>query len=86
MIVIVEIAMFAVGVGLYVSATRARDRIGSYAFWAFVALNFGFYIADRFSPPPANMSEVAWPGLIASIVLLPWAWWFDHHRTAGRSS
>ncbi|HTR46196.1 MAG TPA: metal-dependent hydrolase [Verrucomicrobiae bacterium] len=76
----VEIAMYALGVGLYVSATRARDRIGTYAFWAFVLLNFGFYIADRFGPLPANMSEVAWPGVIASAVLLPWAWWFDRHR------
>jgi len=76
----VEIAMYALGVGLYVSATRARDRIGTYAFWAFVLLNFGFYIADRFGPLPANMSEVAWPGVVASAVLLPWAWWFDRYR------
>jgi hypothetical protein len=76
----VEIAMFAIGVGLYVSATRPRDRIGRWAFIAFVALNFGLYIADRYSPPPANISQVAWSGVIASVIMLPWAWWFDHHR------
>jgi hypothetical protein len=72
--------MFVVGIALYLSATRARDAIGRWAFIVFVALNFGFYIADRFSVPPSSMSEVAWSGLIASIVLIPWAWWFDHHR------
>jgi len=30
---------------------------------AFVAVNIGFSVADRYTPPPANMSEVAWPAL-----------------------
>jgi hypothetical protein len=30
--------MFALGVWLYVSATRARDRIGRYAFLAYITL------------------------------------------------
>jgi hypothetical protein len=77
---IVEIAMLAAGVTLYSSATRARDRIGHYAFAAYVLLLLVSYIADRFSPPPASMSEIAWTGLIASLILIPWAWWFDHHR------
>jgi hypothetical protein len=72
--------MFVIGIGLYISATGARDRIGRWAFAAFVALNLGFYLADRFSSPPVNMSQVAWPGVVASAVLLPWAWWFDRHR------
>jgi len=77
----VEIAMFAAGVSLYAGATRARNPIGRWAFLAFVALIFGLYIADRYSPPPANVrSEIAWPGVIACLILLPWAWWFDHHR------
>jgi hypothetical protein len=76
----VEITMFVIGVGLYVSATSARDRVGRWAFAAFVALNLGFYIGDRFSSPPANMSQVAWPGVVALAVVFPWAWWFDRHR------
>jgi hypothetical protein len=32
------VAMFALGVWLYVSATRARDRIGRYAFLAYITL------------------------------------------------
>jgi LexA-binding, inner membrane-associated putative hydrolase len=77
---IVEIAMLAASLALYISATRARARIGRYAFAAFVLLLLASYIADRFSPPPASMSEIAWTGLITSPILILWAWWFDHHR------
>jgi hypothetical protein len=77
---IVEMSMLVIGVWLYVSATRARDRIGLYAFAAYVTILLFVYIGDRFSPPPGSVSEIIWPGIIAEVVLLAWAWWFDHHR------
>jgi hypothetical protein len=77
---VVELLMFAVGVWLYARTTRARDRIGQYAFLAYVALLLVLYIGDRFSPPPASVSELAWTGIAAEVILLLWAWWFDHHR------
>jgi uncharacterized membrane protein len=76
----VEITMFVVGVWLYVAATRSRDRIGRYALWAYVALLFILYVGDRFSSPPPGIAAVAWSGIIAEVVFLPWAWWFDQHR------
>jgi|SRR5271156_1174563 hypothetical protein len=77
---IVELVMFAVGIWLYVRTTRARDRIGRYAFIAYVVLLLVTYIGDRFSSPPSSVAEIAWPGIIAVLILTPWAWWFDHHR------
>jgi hypothetical protein len=77
---IVELLMFAIGIGLYVAITRARDRIGRYAFLAYVLLLLFLYVGDRFSPPPSSVAEIAWPGIAASLILVPWAWWFDHHR------
>jgi hypothetical protein len=77
---VVEILMFAVGVWMYVSATRAKDRIGRYAFWAYVGLLLAFYIGDRFSTPPSSVGEIAWPAIAASIVLISWSEWFDRHR------
>jgi hypothetical protein len=76
----VELAIFAVGVGMYLADTSARDRIGRYACLGFVALLLFLYAADRFSPLPTSAAEIAWPGVIAPFVLLPWAWWFDRHR------
>jgi len=77
---IVEISMFAIGVWLYVRATRARDRIGLYAFAAYVLVLLLLYIGDRFSPPPNSVSEIIWPGIIAEVILLTWVWRFDRHR------
>jgi hypothetical protein len=77
---IVELLMFAIGVWLYIRTTRAKDRIGRYAFLAYVALLLATYVGDRFSPPPSGTGDIAWSGLIAEAILLPWAWWFDHHR------
>ncbi|HEY2471781.1 MAG TPA: metal-dependent hydrolase [Terracidiphilus sp.] len=77
---IVELAMFAVGIWLYVRATRANDRIGRYAFLLFVLLLLASYVADPFSKPPGEVSDLIWSGIIAEVVLLPWIWWFDTHR------
>ncbi len=77
----VELAMFAVGVWTYVRATQPKDRIGRYAFVAYVVLLLAIYIADRFSPPPDSVPEVAWAAIAAPIILIPWAWWFDRHRS-----
>ena len=30
--------------------------------------------------PNSVKAEIAWPGLIAGIVMLVWAWWFDLPR------
>src|SRR5580698_7454458 len=79
---VVEFLMFAVGVWMYLSATRAKDRIGRYAFIAYIVLLTVFYIGDRFSTPPASAGEIAWPAIAASIILIFWAWWFDRHRSS----
>jgi uncharacterized membrane protein (GlpM family) len=78
---VVEFLMFAVGVWMYLSATRAKDRIGRYAFIAYIVLLTVFYIGDRFSTPPGSVGEIAWPAIAASIILIAWAWWFDRHRS-----
>ena len=77
---IVEICMFVIGIWLYVSTTRPRDRIGRYAFYAYIGLLFVLYVGDRFSPPPSGVADLVWTGVIAEAILIPWAWWFDHHR------
>jgi membrane-bound metal-dependent hydrolase YbcI (DUF457 family) len=83
---VVEIAMLAAGVWMYATATRARDWIGRYAFGAYVAVLMILYVGDRFSGPPGNMLEVALTGVVATMVMLGWAGWFDWHRVeAGKS-
>ncbi len=57
---VVEIAMFAVGVWMYV---RAKDRIGRYAFIAYVVLLLAIYVADAFGGAPIAWGKWRWPAL-----------------------
>ncbi len=83
---VLEILMFAIGVWLYVNATRPRDRVGRYAFVAYVVLLLTIYGADRFSAPPPGVTAVAATAIAASIIFVLWAWWFDSHRQSRASS
>lgn len=78
--IIVEIVMFVVGVALYVRTTRAADRIGSFAFWGLVLLLALSYVAQAVGQAPPSMTVVAVSGIVASVVILIWAWWLDRHR------
>ena len=60
---------------LCVDTTHARDRIGRYAFIAYIALPLVAYIEDRFGGPPTSVAAD-----IAGLILVFWAGWFDHHR------
>lgn len=77
----VESALFAVGLLLYLKATRARDRIGAIAFWVFVGFLLLGYFASIAGPPPPDWKPLAW-GATASWLFLLWVAWFDRHRTA----
>lgn len=77
----VELVMFAIGVFLYATSTRARDRIGKFAFWAFVIFIGGFYVMSSLSrTPPPSINAIWISALIATVVVLLWTNWFDRHR------
>jgi membrane-bound metal-dependent hydrolase YbcI (DUF457 family) len=75
----VEAPMFVAGVVLYAHTTRARDKVGSIAFWALVALLSLAYVSDFLSPPPPSIQAVMIVGF-ASWIVIPWVFWFDRHR------
>jgi len=76
----VEIPLLAVGVWIYARFTRARDRIGQYAFIAYVFVLLALFIVDRLSTAPPTVSQTIWTAIIVEAVLLVWPWWFDRHR------
>lgn len=78
---IVEALMFAAGIWVYVAATRARDRRGTYGLWSFVVLMVLLYAASVTGPPPPDASAMAWVGLSFALFFF-WAHWFDRHREA----
>ena len=79
--VIVELGLFALGVYLYVRATRARDRIGSWALWSLVAFLAAIYAGNLFGAPPPDVMAIAWVGQ-AQWLLVAWGYWIDRHRVA----
>lgn len=76
-----EAILFAAGIYLYVRATKARDRVGVYGFWALVAVLAIAYLAATFGPPPPSSQAVAASSLIV-YVIAAWGWWIDRHREA----
>lgn len=78
--VIVEALLFAVGLWLYLSATRARDRIGTWALYGWVALILATYAAAAFGPPPPNVAAIVIVDIVGTAVAVIWAAWADRHR------
>ena len=78
--VVTESVMFATGLWLYAAGTRARDRTGSYGFWALIAVLALSYVGSLFGPPPATRVALALFGMIFGWLFVGWVWWGDRHR------
>ncbi|HEX6396660.1 MAG TPA: hypothetical protein VFZ95_04495, partial [Steroidobacteraceae bacterium] len=76
---LLELALFVPGVWLYVRATAAKDRQGSWALWSLVALLLAIYGANLFGSPPPGVAAIAWAGQLQWL-LVAWAFWVDRHR------
>jgi hypothetical protein len=74
-----EAGLFFVGTWLYLRQTKPKDRIGMYACWGFIVFLLAAYGAVAFGPPPPSVKKMAIAAL-CSVLLIPWAWWFDSHR------
>lgn len=77
----VELTLLAAGVALYLLQTRAKDKIGSLGFGAFVVAIVALYGAVVFGPAPPSVNKLALGGL-SSLLFVLFAWWFDSHRAA----
>ncbi len=77
--VVVEVALFAFALWVYLRATTAIDRTGSIALWALVSFLGIIYIANITSPPPPNAEMIGYVAL-ATWLFVPWGCWIDRHR------
>ena len=77
----VELVLFGACVALYAQATRAVDRIGTWAFRGLIAFFLVIYARSVFGPPPPSAQAVAWSG-VGMWLLVAWAHWIDKHRLA----
>jgi membrane-bound metal-dependent hydrolase YbcI (DUF457 family) len=75
----VEASMYVVAVWLYVRATRARDWIGRWVFWALVVFLLVGYVAAVGTVPP-SVPALVLSALGGTVLLTFWSWWADAHR------
>ena len=80
----VELAIFAVGILVYIRTTTATDRKGTFGLWALVAFLLLAYVGNIFGEPPPNITALAWVGQTQWLLVI-WAYWVDHHRKPGRT-
>lgn len=76
---IVEFGLLALGVGLYLSASVGRDRIGTWGAAALIGLLVVGYLGASFGPTPPDVTTVAVSAL-ALVLVVPIAHWVDAHR------
>jgi hypothetical protein len=82
---IVEGAVWVVGIWLYLAPRSRTDRVGPIAFWSLVLVTTTMWIAGPWSPPPPSANALAWFALVGWIVL-PWAAWADRHYQLRKAS
>lgn len=73
-------AVFVVGLALYLRTTTATDRIGSIGLWSLVGFLLVVYTGNLFGAPPPSVAAIAWLGQ-AQWLLIAWGYWIDRHRS-----
>ena len=76
---LVEGALFAMGVTLYLHGTRSRDWVGHAGLWGFVLTSTAMWAAGPWSALPPSPRALAFFSL-GVWALVAWAWWADAHR------
>jgi hypothetical protein len=77
---ILESLFFFGGLLIYLRSTVAKDQIGRWALWAFVALLTAGYASSLIGPPPKDVRSIAYSALLLWL-FVPWAYWIDAHRS-----
>jgi hypothetical protein len=77
--IIVEVTIYAIGIYMYYTSTKAKNKTGIYSFWILVAFLFLIHMMNLFGPPPTKVEPLAYSALIQWLVIL-WGYWIDKNR------
>lgn len=79
---LVEGGLWVFAIVLYVRATRATKRAGTYAFWIAAALLTFVWYKNIAGPPPPNPRTAPISSLIFFSLVVAWAYWMNRLRPA----
>jgi hypothetical protein len=82
---IVEGALWLLGLAIYARTTQADRRLGSVGLWITAAVLTAAWLGATLGPPPPNIRVVAASALAFTAVLLPWTRAFDRARPPFRA-
>ena len=78
---IIESVIFFGGAYMYASFTRAKNKVGKWAFYALLVLLFLFQLTNTFGPPPPDSIMVLFVSfMIMMSLIIGLAWWVDKNR------
>ncbi|MDD4051111.1 MAG: metal-dependent hydrolase [candidate division Zixibacteria bacterium] len=78
---IVELALFVLGIMFFLRTSRAKDKVGVFAFWALMILLVAIAFGGYYGPPPSDPKAIGYVGLAAWLFVI-WGYWIDRHRVA----
>lgn len=80
--IIVEGLLFAGGLYIYTSVTKAKNKKGSWGLYSLAGFFIIIYIMSIFGPPPESGMQIAYSAL-ALYPIVWWAYWVDGNRVKG---
>jgi len=76
---ILELALCASAIAVYVRMTEPQDRIGRWGLVGFAALALLIYMSNALGRAPPSVDAIAWSGH-AQWLFVAWGAWLDRHR------
>ncbi len=76
---LLEFGLFALGIWLYLQATKAKDQTGTLAFWGLALFLAVMYVVDLKMTPPNNVNLISLAGF-SQLLMVAWGYWIDDHR------
>lgn len=77
--VIVEGAIFIIGLIIYLRNTKPINKIGSYGFWGLIIFLALVHLGNLFGQPPTSTTAIAWAAELQWLFII-WAYWADNNR------
>ncbi len=76
---VIEVIIFCAGAYLYMIATKAKNKKGSFGFWGLVIFLLLIYFLNITGPPPPSVQAIGYAGLMQWLIII-WAYWIDRNR------